>query len=77
MTKGEALKVLGLSNKYTLDEVKKAYRVLAKKYHPDIAGAQYNQLFTQINEANNLLISLGEPKSCALTHKNIFDIEMN
>lgn len=77
MTKTEALQVLGLSNKYTLDDVKKAYRVLAKKYHPDVAGPSASQMFSKINEANNLLNSLGEPKSCVLTHKNIFDIGRN
>lgn len=77
LTKSEALKILGLSNKYTLDDVKKSYRVLARKYHPDLAGAQYTQKFEEINEANDLLNNLGEPKSCILTHKNIFDIEKN
>ena len=74
MTKSEALRILGLGNKYTLDEVKKAYRVLAKKYHPDVAGPSASQMFTKINEANNLLNSLGEQSGCVLTHKNIFDM---
>lgn len=48
--------VLGISRSATDDEVKKAYRTLAKKYHPDnYAGsaqaAQSEELMKEINEA--------------------------
>ena len=75
MNKNEALKLLGLTNRYTEKEVKKVYRVLAKKYHPDIAGEHNNHMFAEINKAYEYLIELGEPKSCVLTHKTIFDVE--
>lgn len=75
MNKNEALNLLGLNNKYTEEEVKKAYRGLAKKYHPDIAGEQYNHKFAEINKAYELLVELGEPNNCVLTHKTIFDVE--
>ena len=55
MTKNEALNILGLSRKFTQDEAKLAYRKLARKYHPDIAGVQFNQKFAQINEAYELI----------------------
>jgi molecular chaperone DnaJ len=75
MTKNEALNILGLSRKFTQDEAKLAYRKLARKYHPDIAGVQFNQKFAQINEAYELISQLGDEVGCILTHKNIFDVE--
>ena len=48
--------VLGLSKGASDDEIKKAYRKLAKKYHPDInkeAGAE--EKFKEINEAYEVL----------------------
>lgn len=36
MTPEEYFSVLGLKSDATLEEIKKAYRVLAKKYHPDV-----------------------------------------
>lgn len=50
-------KILELSKTATADDVKKAYRKLARKYHPDInpndKGA--NKKFQEINEANEVL----------------------
>ena len=50
-------KILGIEKKATASDIKKAYRKLARKYHPDLnpsdADAQKN--FQQINEANAVL----------------------
>ena len=35
MIRYEALKIFNLSENFTENELKKAYRTLAKKYHPD------------------------------------------
>ena len=49
--------ILGLNRNADKDEIKKAYRKLARKYHPDVnpddktAGAK----FSEINEANEVL----------------------
>lgn len=75
MTKVEALNILGLGRKYTLEEVKSSYRKLARKYHPDLAGVKYTQKFAEINDAYALITELGEEQGCILTHKNIFDVE--
>ena len=50
-------KVLGVGNNATQDEIRKAYRRLAKKYHPDKNGnsAESNKRFQEINEANEVL----------------------
>lgn len=50
-------KVLGLPNTATQDDIKKAYRKLARKYHPDVNpnGEEAKKSFQQINEANEVL----------------------
>lgn len=53
--------VLGVSSSATQDEIKKAYRKLAKTHHPDAnAGdSKAAEKFKQISEANNVL---GDPE---------------
>ena len=48
--------ILGVSKTAPLDEIKKAYRRLAKKYHPDISSeANAQERFKEINEAYQVL----------------------
>lgn len=50
-------KVLGVSKEATNDEIKKAYRKLARKLHPDINpnDKEAHVKFQQLNEANEVL----------------------
>lgn len=50
-------KILGLEKNATADQIKKAYRKLARQYHPDLNpnDNQANKKFQQINEANEVL----------------------
>jgi molecular chaperone DnaJ len=48
--------ILGLENTATLEEIKKAYRVLAKQYHPDVNKApNATEIFNAISEAYEIL----------------------
>src|SRR6201988_3734711 len=50
-------KTLGIEKNATEEEIKKAYRKLARKYHPDLNpnDKKANKKFQQINEANEVL----------------------
>jgi curved DNA-binding protein len=50
-------RILGVSAKATDEEIKKAFRMLARKYHPDVAKDKKTaeEKFKEINEANEVL----------------------
>ncbi len=49
--------ILGVNKNASEEEIKKAYRKLARKYHPDLNpnDKEANKKFQQINEANEVL----------------------
>jgi len=50
-------KILGVSKNATTEEIKKAYRKLARQHHPDLNpnDPEASKLFQQLNEANEVL----------------------
>lgn len=56
--------ILGVSKNATQDEIKSAYRKLAKQYHPDFhpGDAAAAEKFKEINEANETLSDEGKRK---------------
>ena len=48
-------KVLGVSSSASDDEIKHAYRRMSRKYHPDIAGPEFEDKFKEVNNAYAVL----------------------
>ena len=49
-------KILGVERGASADEIKKAYRKLARKYHPDVSKeTEAEERFKEVNEANDVL----------------------
>ncbi|MFT8858163.1 molecular chaperone DnaJ [Bifidobacterium aquikefiri] len=47
--------VLGVTREASEDEIKRAYRKMSRKYHPDIAGPQFEDKFKEVNNAYDVL----------------------
>ncbi len=79
MTKSDCFKILNLNKNASIDDIKKAYRALVKKYHPDIAGRNdyYVEQFRKITKAYKILTSQTTTTSCEKSEKDIKDIIKN
>lgn len=47
--------VLGVDRNASDDDIKKAYRKMSRKYHPDIAGPEFEDKFKEVNAAYEVL----------------------
>lgn len=68
--------ILGLTSKATSDDIKKSYRELAKKYHPDInRSSTSEELFKLISEAYEVLSDDAKRREYDLYRKFALDVE--
>lgn len=71
-----AYKTLGVSSTMSIGDIKKVYRTLSKKYHPDVIGD--NDMFKDISIAWNLIEKNHEVfiqrSKLRFVHKTIFSI---
>ena len=70
-----AYEILGISSSATVEEAKKAYRMLCRKHHPDAGGSQ--EKFEEISKAFKQFESgqanrYVRPTRQSLKHKSIF-----
>lgn len=72
MTREQALGLLGLSESFTDDDLRKAYRKAAKSAHPDLGGDA--QKFMLIKEAHEFLIDPRNNMRLKVTHLGILDV---
>ncbi|MNV68254.1 Chaperone protein DnaJ [compost metagenome] len=72
MSREEALDVLGLQSNATLQDIKKAYKILAQQHHPDRGGSQKE--FERLTTAYELLKNAKTVVVPRLTHASVFSI---
>ena len=65
-------KILGVDKNASADDIKKAYRSLVKKYHPDLHpnDKEAAEKFKEINEANEILSDEGKRKQYDFQREN-------
>ena len=59
--------VLGVSPGAGADEIKRAYRQLARRYHPDISGDERGAAFLEVSRAYHVLRDPAAPP-CVRRH---------
>jgi len=73
----EAYEILGVSENSTPDEIKKSFRKLAAKYHPDNKSTGNEDTFKKLNEANQLIESYRNAPSQEQFHGGGFPFNIN
>jgi hypothetical protein len=70
-----ARRLLGLDEESTLDDIKKAYRNLSLKYHPDRCKEQEKkncqEMLKKINHANDILMAYAMSYRCSFREKDV------
>ncbi|MBI5887220.1 MAG: DnaJ domain-containing protein [Deltaproteobacteria bacterium] len=76
MASKDYYEILGVQRNATDEEIKKAYRALARKYHPDLHPNNKKEMEAKFKEINEAYSVLGEPKKRSdydLTGQAVFE----
>ena len=73
MNKIEAQRILGLSGSYSEVDLKRAYRNMATRCHPDVGGNA--DLFNMVNTAYEYLKVHSGGTRMQITHISLFNIQ--
>ena len=73
ISRERAYKILGVDKKATQDEIKKAYRELARKYHPDanLNNTSAEEKFKEVGKAYDVLNKPTRKKVSGVTSKKM------
>lgn len=55
MAEQDYYETLGISRDASQEDIKKAYRKMSRKYHPDLAGPEFEDKFKEVNNAYEVL----------------------
>lgn len=69
--------ILGISNSATNKEIKKAYKTLVKKYHPDVFKGDKSLAEAKIKKINEAYETLSDPKLKLEYDNSLFDLSSN
>lgn len=73
-TKKDYYETLGVSKNASKEEIKKAYRKLARRYHPDLnPGKEAEEKFKEIQEANEVLSNEEKRKNYDMLGNSVFE----
>lgn len=74
MTEKQCCELLGITKQATDDEVKKAYRIAAKKWHPDynVGDEEASQRFVEITDAYRSILEFRDRRKKRFSFKKIF-----
>ena len=68
-----ALRVLGLGERATLQEIKTRYRELAKRHHPDRGNGVSSEEIYRVNEANRVILEYVESYSYCFSEREYLE----
>ncbi len=68
-----ALRVFGLGERATLQEIKSRYREMARQHHPDVGNGTGPEEIYRVIEANRVIMAYVESYSCCFSEREYLE----